>query len=129
MHWTVELPTAADGYATVTTSGSFNVVDHRRMIDDIVGRPDWRPGTDALFDHRNLSFDQADLSTMYQAATNHLNEDARIGSGKAAIVMRSLGDFARGRQFEMLTEGRISATLHVFLDEAEAREWLAGRTA
>jgi hypothetical protein len=97
------------------------------MIGDIVGRPDWRPGTDVLFDHRNLSFDDVDLSAMYQAASNHLRNDAHIGSGKAAILMRSLGDFGRGRQFEMLTDGRISATLRVFLVKAEALEWLVSQ--
>lgn len=127
MDWIVELP-GADAYATVTTSGTFNVADHLRMIEEIVGRPDWRPGTDVLFDHRSLSFDDANLAAMYQAATNHLRNDARIGSGKAAILMRSPSDFGRGRQFEMLTDGRISATLRVFLAESEALEWLAGQT-
>ena len=127
MQWTVEL-SGADDHAKVTTSGTFNVADHLRMIEDIVSRPSWRPGTDVLFDHRNLSFDDADLSAMYQAATNHLRNDARIGSGKAAVLMRSLNDFGRGRQFEMMTDGRISATLRVFPVEAEALQWLAGQT-
>ena len=93
-----------------------------------MGRPDWRPGTDVLFDHRNLSFSDANLGAMYQAATNHLRNDDRIGNGKAAVLMRSPSDFGRGRQFEMLTDGRISATLCVFLDEAEALEWLASQS-
>ena len=125
MHWTMEPPGAHD-FAIVTTSGTFNVSDHLRMIEDIVGRPDWRPGTDVLFDHRNLSFDDANLRAMYEAATNHLRNDNRIGDGKAAVLMRSSNDYGRGRQFEMLTDGRISATLRVFLDRDEALEWLAG---
>ena len=126
MQWSVEL-SGADGYAVVTTSGTFNVADHLRMIDDIVSRPGWRPGTDVLFDHRGLSFDDADLRAMYQAGANHLLNDARIGGGKAAILMRSLSDYGRGRQFELLTADRVSATMCVFLDKAEALEWLAGQ--
>ena len=126
MHWNVEL-SEADEYAIVTTSGTFNAADHLRMIEDIVSRPGWRPGTDVLFDHRGLSFGNANLADMYQASANHLLNDARIGSGKAAILMRSLSDYGRGRQFELLTADRVSATLCVFLDEAEALDWLAGQ--
>lgn len=128
MDWTVEI-SGTDPYTMVTTSGTFNVADHLRMIEDIVGRPAWRPGTDVLFDHRELSFDDADLRAMYQAGDNHLLHDERIGGGKAAILMRSLSDYGRGRQFELLTEHRISATCCVFLDPAEALDWLAGQMA
>ena len=124
MRWTVELP-GGDGYAVVTTSGVFDVSDHVRMIQDIVTRPGWRPGTDVLFDHRALDFGEADLRAMYQAGDNHLRNDEHIGDGRAAILVRSLNDYTRGRQFELLTEGRVSATMSVFLDEAEARDWLA----
>jgi hypothetical protein len=127
MQWTVELP-GSDGHAVVTTSGTFNVADHLRMIEDIVSRPEWRPGTDVLFDHRGLSFDEVDLRAMYQAGTNHLSNDARIGSGKAAVLMRSLSDYGRARQFELLTADRASATLRVFLEEPEALDWLTGQT-
>lgn len=127
MDWTVDL-SGADGYAVVTTAGTFNPADHLRMIDDIVSRPGWRPGTDVLFDHRALSFDDADLRAMYQASGNHLHNDARIGNGKAAVLMRSLSDYGRARQFELLTVDRVSATLRIFLDKAEALDWLAGQT-
>ena len=124
MRWTVELP-EADGYAVVTTSGAFDVSDHLRMIEDVTTRPGWRPGMDVLFDHRALDLGEADLRAMYQAGDNHRRNDERIGDGRAAILVRSLNDYGRGRQFELLTGGRVSATMSVFMDEAEARDWLA----
>jgi hypothetical protein len=127
MHWTVDL-SGDGGHAVVTTSGAFDVAGHLRMIEDIVSRPGWSPGTDVLFDHRGLSFDDADLRAMYQASANHQLNDTRIGGGKAAILMRSLSDYGRGRQFELLTADRASATLCIFLDEAEALDWLSGQT-
>jgi hypothetical protein len=127
MQWTIDL-SGSDEYAVVTTSGRFDVADHLRMIEDIVGRPGWRPGTDVLFDHRGLTFDDADLRAMYQASTNHMRNDARIGSGKAAVLMRSLSDYGRGRQFELMTADRVAATVSVFLNEAEAVDWLACQT-
>jgi len=128
MQWNVELP-AGDGYAVVTTSGTFDVADHLRMIEDIVSRHGWRPGLDVLFDHRGLEFGEAGYLAMQQAGGNHVGNDARIGNGKAAVLMRTPGDFGRGRQFELMMEGRVSASLCIFLDEAEARGWLAGEAA
>jgi hypothetical protein len=124
MHWIVELP-GVDGYAVVTTSGTFDVADHLRMIEDIVSRPGWRPGTDVLFDHRGLEFGDAGFRAMQQAGGNHLGNDARIGNGKAALLMRSPVDYGRGRQFELMMEDQVAASLCIFLDEAEARAWLA----
>jgi hypothetical protein len=48
----------------------------------------------------------------------------RIGYGKAAIPLRTLADYGRGRQFELLTDCRVGAQLQVFRDEAEALHWL-----
>jgi hypothetical protein len=126
MRWTVEFPGSGD-HAVVTTSGTFSVDDHRRMIEDIVSRPEWRPGTDVLFDHRDLIFGDADVRSMTEARGNHLEYEERIGNGKAAILMGCLTDYGRGRQFEMLTDESISARLCIFLDPAEARDWLLGR--
>ena len=128
MRWTVELP-GADGYGVVTTSGVFDAAGHERMVEDITTRPGWRPGMDVLFDHRALDFSEADLRAIYLASGNHLRNDERIGDGRAAVLVRSLHDYGRGRQFELLTEGRVSATMRVFMDEAEARDWLATPTA
>lgn len=124
MRWAVELP-EAEGYGVVTTSGVFDASGHARMIEDITTRPGWRPGMDMLFDHRALDFSEADLRAIYLASGNHQRNDERIGDGRAAVLVRSLNDYGRGRQFELLTEGRVSATMRVFMDEAEAREWLA----
>ncbi len=128
MKWFVELP-QADRHAVVTTSGTFAVEDHLRMIEDIVGRPGWRPGTDVLFDHRQLTFGDANFATMSRARSNHLRHDARIGDGKAAILVRSLSDYGRGRQFELLASDSVSAALCVFMDPDEAIGWLADKAA
>lgn len=61
---------------------------------------------------------------MRAAAENHVAHDERIGTGRAAVLMKAPADYGRGRQFELLTEGRISATMRIFLDEAEAIAWL-----
>ncbi len=123
MEWMVEHRAAQD-FAIVTTRGEFALHDHVRMIEDIVSQPFWRPGMAVLFDHRALDFGASGLATMRQASENHVANDARIGRGRAAVLMKTPADYGRGRQFEMLTDGRVGATVQIFLDETEALRWL-----
>lgn len=123
MEWTIEQASGTD-YVVVTTRGAFAADDHRRMVRDIISRDFWRPGMAVLFDHRALDFGDTGYAEMRQAAENHLSNDICIGEGKAAILMKSLADYGRGRQFQLLTEGQVAAKLQVFLDEAQALRWL-----
>jgi hypothetical protein len=123
MEWTVEL-VHHPRYVRVTTRGGFNVGDHLAMIEDILTRPFWQPGTAALFDHRQLDMAGATYAVMAAASQNHLRHDGRIGAGKAAVIMGSAADFGSARQFEMLVEGHASAALRVFLDPVAALAWL-----
>jgi hypothetical protein len=123
MEWTVEHRAAQD-CVVVATRGVFRLDDHLRMTQDIVSRDFWRPGTAVLFDHRELDFGETGFEAMKRAGENHIANDARIGPGKAAVLMRTLADYGRGRQFELLTEGRVGARVQIFLDEAQALRWL-----
>jgi hypothetical protein len=114
------------GVAIVTTRGVFNDADHARLVADVVSRPQWRPGHRVLFDHRALDFGATAYPQMLAARDNHVAHDARIGAARSAILMKSLADFGRGRQFELLVEGVVSADLAVFVDESAAWRWLAG---
>ena len=123
MNWTVH-KIKGQSYIKVTTEGVFSSADHLKMIEDIVSRDFWMPGTNVLFDHRNLEFGETDVSIFKEASSNHEKNDRHIGDGKAAILMKSLADFGRGRQFELIADNKISAKLHIFLREKEAIKWL-----
>ena len=123
MNWTVH-KIKGQSYIKVTTEGVFSSADHLKMIEDIVSRDFWMPGTNVLFDHRNLEFGETDVSIFKEASSNHEKNDQHIGDGKAAILMKSLADFGRGRQFELIADNKISAKLHIFLREKEAIKWL-----
>lgn len=123
MEWPVEQDPSGR-YVRVTTSGRFTVADHHRMIEDILARPFWAPGTNTFFDHRSLDMAGATYQDMTMARENHQSDDAGIGDGKAAILVRSLSDYGSARQFEMLTQGKIQAHLRVFLDPDAAVGWL-----
>jgi hypothetical protein len=112
------------GVAIVTTRGVFSDVDHARLVADVVSRPQWHPGHRVLFDHRALDFGGASYQHMLAARDNHVAHDARIGAARSAILMKSIADFGRGRQFEQLVDGVVSADLAVFIDEMAAWQWL-----
>jgi hypothetical protein len=123
MEWTVDFG-RAENYVVVTTRGVFSPGGHRRMTEDIISRGEWRPGMAVLFDHRHLDFGDTGLEEMQRAGENHRVHDDRIGSGKAAVLMNTPVKYVRGRQFQLLTEGRVGARLQIFLNEAEAIRWL-----
>ncbi len=127
MDWIAEFKKDKD-FATVRTNGNFTLADHARMIEDIVSRDFWKPGTDILFDHRQLQFGFTTIGLMARASANHEKNDERIGDGKAAILMKSIADFGRGRQFEMIAADKVSARLKIFLDEESAVKWLLERS-
>lgn len=122
MEWTVVFDEVRDT-AIVTTSGVFSPAGNARMVADIVGRPQWRPGKRILFDHRNLDFGTAGYPQMLAASGNHRANDDRIGAARSALLMKSLADFGVGRQFQHMVDG-VSAEVGVFIDEDAAWTWL-----
>lgn len=123
MEWTVQFH-GDPGVVEVRTRGTFNLADYGRMIQDITSQPFWKPGLDALFDHRALDFGATGFEIMWSASSKHAANDAAIGRGRAAVLMKNLADYGRGRMFENLASDTISAQLSIFTDETKAREWL-----
>ena len=123
MNWTIEYLEKLK-FVKIVTEGDFTLSDHLAMIEDIISRKFWKPGMNTLFDHRKLDFNETTIALMKEASENHKRYEARIGDGKAAILMKSLEDYLRGRQFELLTSYQVSAKLNVFMDEDKALEWL-----
>lgn len=123
MEWSV-VRTADEPWFRVTTGGTFTLADHARMVEEIVARPDWRPGTTVLFDHRALELEDASYAMMVGAGDTHRRHEAQIGDGKAAILVGSVAAFGTGRQFELLMEDTTATRIRIFLDEGEALAWL-----
>lgn len=123
MNWTIH-KTPERSFVTVVCENDFNILDHQKMVEDIVSRDFWKPGMDVLFDHRKLQFNSTGYQDMMRASDTHQKYEKEIGDGKAAILMNSLADFGRGRQFELITVDKVSARLAIFLDEQKAIDWL-----
>lgn len=123
MDWSVQFGVHC-GAAVVKTFGPFDVDDHRRMVEDIVSRPEWTPGQRILFDHWDLDFGDAKLHEMLAARTNHREHEDRIGNARTALLMKPGADYGLGRQFQMLSEHHVTAELAVFSDLRKAVAWL-----
>lgn len=123
MNWTIEY-IKNPNFVKIVTEGDFSVSDHLEMIKDITSQNFWKPGMDTFFDNRKLEFNETTVELMKKVSENHKRYEAQIGGGKAAILMKSLEDYLRGRQFELLTSPQASAKLNIFLNEDEALKWL-----
>ena len=123
MNWTIEF-IKNPNFVKVVTNGDFSIDDHVEMIEDIITQKFWKPGMDTFFDHRKLEFNETTIELMKKVSENHKRYEKRIGNGKAAILMKSLEDYLRGRQFELLTSHQASAKFNIFMDEDKALQWL-----
>lgn len=123
MNWTTTLIEPAH-YVRVATQGSFAVEDCFRMKEDFLSREYWKPGMNVLIDYRETSFSNITLDVLRLVGAYHESKNELIGSGRMAFLMRSPRDFGFARQYEMITEGKVSSLVCVFLDEDKALAWL-----
>lgn len=77
-----------------------------------------------LFDERKVEFKDTDIELVKEVSNSFKSFDKQLGSGKVAVLMNSLIDYARGRQFELLTAKSVSAKIKIFTDETQAVDWL-----
>lgn len=123
MNWTVKY-VKENRFVRVTVTGLYNLEDHMRMLKDVASREFWTPGMNLLIDDRNLEFPSLSLEELREAGRRRAELDALIGAGRTAVLVSSLVNFGRARQFQLITSGKVSTKMDIFKDENEAIEWL-----
>jgi hypothetical protein len=111
-------------YVCIVAEGDFTVEGQLQMMEDVAARDYWQPGMNILCDFRKLEFNPDSLPVIREVSVNRLKKDAQIGNGKSALLMNSLADYGRGRQYQLLVESKVSAHHRVFTDEKAALDWL-----
>jgi hypothetical protein len=111
-------------YVEIVFEGNFTAEGLIQMMDDVAAREYWKPGMNVLSDLRKVEFDLDSLAAIRKASEGRLKKEKQIGNGKSALLMNTLADYGRGRQYQLLIESKISASLRVFTDEKEAIDWL-----
>lgn len=123
MSWTVEY-VKDKRFVKVVIRGIYNLEDHMRMLKDVAAHESWKPGMNLLIDDRKLDFQSTSLEELREAGRRRVELDPLIGGGKTAVLVDSLADFARVRQFQLITNGKVSTKIDIFKKEAEALTWL-----
>ena len=123
MNWTIEYDKDRH-FAKVNVEGVFNVSDHLRNIEELTLQEHWTPGLNILFDCINANFDNSSYQDVEDLAKNFIRNDLFVGCGKVALLMKSIVDFGKGRQFEMMTDEHICASVFIFFNEQQALRWL-----
>ncbi len=123
MNWSAEY-IQDKHYVRIVAEGNFTAEGQLQMLEDIAARDYWQPGMNILCDFRKLEFNPDSLAVIREVSVNRLEKETQIGNGKSALLMNSLADYARGRQYQLLIESKVSAHHRVFIDEKEALDWL-----
>ncbi len=123
MKWVIEMD-SKQPLLRVTTSGSFCIEDHKVLVAEILGHPEWKPGMDSFFDHRELDLSSADLEMMVEAALIHEEHNEEIGSGRVAVLMRDVIATSFVTMFKTKSNGKILSNLQAFTNYAKAEEWI-----
>jgi hypothetical protein len=123
MQWTVG-NIEQECFVRVVLEGDFSTDEFFLIFKEILSRADWRQGMHILFDDTNLSFTDTNLDMIRHASDCYAEYHFKIGDGRIALLMNSVADFARGRQFELLTGNKIPSNIGIFRNEADAVDWL-----
>lgn len=123
MDWSAEY-IKDKNYVRIVNTGDFCAEDHLQMMNEIIASDFWKPGMNVLYDCRQCNFDTNSLAVIKEVSANRQKKDAQVGNGKSALLMKSITDHARARQYQLLTEPNVAARYHVFTDEDAALEWL-----
>ena len=123
MNWTIK---NVDGknFIKVNLEGDFSVREVSQALAELFSRKEWQPGKPILFDNTNLNLVGIDLDEVREGSQLYYENAANYGDSKVAVLAASLADFARGRQFELLTENKVKSNIRIFLKEDEAIDWL-----
>ena len=123
MKWTIE-NFEEQNFVRVSLEGDFSVKDVSKTLEDLFSKEYWKPGKPVLFDDTKLNLTGTSLETIREGSQIYFENSSRYADSKIAVLAASLTDFARGRQFELITGNKIKSNIRIFLKEEEAIDWL-----
>lgn len=107
---------------------SFSLTEQFEFLRAIAEDPDASRGAPLLIDYRQLTISDINRDDLEDISTRMGKLIGQIGSYRIALLARTDLQFGLGRQFQMIAEHRVPASIEVFRDEAEAMEWLGEPT-
>ena len=113
-----------DGILEVDTKGEFILSDFREMILQMTSDSRWVPGTNRLYDNRELKVKAIDNLAKYNSSEIQQEFKEKLGSGKLALLVRDIVDYASGLSYQEIVESKIESDIKIFRNYDEAIEWL-----
>lgn len=108
----------------IETQGDFDVAVFKSLAAELLHHQQWQPGSNCIFDYRKTDFMQVDLKEFQAVSNLHQVNNALVGSGKSAFVMKSRSNFGMGRMYESITSPHVDTEFKIFTDIADARAWI-----
>ena len=115
-----------DQFFIITTMGEFNIHDFENLAYQLLEDPNWKPGTNCIFDYRKTEFIKVGLKDFVRSKTLHSINDRLIGNGKSALVMKDLSNLGLGRIYGGMTEPFVETEFSFFTEYEKAYEWIKG---
>ncbi|MGC2238851.1 MAG: hypothetical protein WA584_22035 [Pyrinomonadaceae bacterium] len=126
MNWTIG-KVEKKLFVRITLEGDFDIKDFFEIFGSLFALEYWQMGMHLLFDDSRLNLSEINYEMIRHASDCYSHHYSNIGDGKIAMLMKSVPDFGRGRQFQLLTEMQVPANINIFTDEAEAVIWLEAK--
>ena len=115
----------AGHYFLITTTGEATVEDFDRLINEMLGRAEWKIGMSWITDHSDLDTGPLTVSDVKMIADLCAQNRERFGAGKIAVVLRRDLEFGLARMWAVFVEGRWDVEAGVFRSLDDAIDWLS----
>ena len=97
------------------------------MIIQITSDIRWIPGTNRLYDNRELNVKGIDNIAKYNSSEIQQKYEDKLGKGKLALLVKDIADYASGLSYQEIADGKVESDVKIFMDYDEAIEWLKQR--
>jgi hypothetical protein len=111
-------------YLQITLLGIFNMTDLESCYKEFLQNPNWKCGTDILWDCTKCDLEHLSSNDMKGIGLMTEKYKERRGPGKAAWVVGKEVDFGLARMFEIINEGKVIFNFRVFRTIEKGRNWV-----
>jgi hypothetical protein len=119
-------------FVTIRTLGELSAEGHLLFLKELITRPEWRAGMNALVDHRAASL-AAITPYDLQLISRWVKQlkDILGAGGRCAIVLSDDAEFTKVAMWKVMTEPDVGFKIEFFDAVGDARKWLSAdpRTA
>ena len=123
MHYEIRFAKARP-LVEVRLYGRADIAAFAELDMELVDHPDWTPGTDMLFDFRQLDMSHLQMSDVRESSLFVRTLSERFGKGRLACVMGTTVDYGLARAWELMTENDVSLQIKIFRSADEAWAWV-----